>query len=93
MDFDKNSSNLHNQDRQKVHQTSIAPSHKTTQTNQWQVQKHLWAGIQTFWFGVIRLSRIAPAHRRKATVNLGSKLTVTGTLKFTGSAIFSLDGK
>jgi hypothetical protein len=36
---------------------------------------------------------IAPAHRRKATVNLGSNLTVTGALRFTGSAIFSLDSK
>jgi hypothetical protein len=47
-----------------------------------------------FWFGVIRLSRIAPARRRKAAVKTGSKQpTVTGTLKFTGSTIISIDSK
>ena len=39
----------------------------------------LWAGIQILWFGVIRLSRIAPARRRKATVKTGRKPTITST--------------
>ena len=61
------------------------PPHKPPKPSTQQIERHLWAGIQIFWFGVIRLSRIAPARRRKATVKTGSKPTVTGTHTLPGS--------
>jgi hypothetical protein len=62
----------------KVHQTSNAPLLNYPKK------------IQIFWFGfgVVHLSRIAPARRRKAAVKTGSKLTVTSTHTLPDSTIF-----